>query len=294
MQTVYVDILLLTNYIIDYFLLLLTASLSKTPKKRWRMLLGGALAAVTSLMIFAPELPSYIEMAVNLILSAIIVLAAFGFKNRVIFFKNVVIFYAANVILAGGTLLLWSLFKIPNIAIRNGVVFYNISPVILVLSTLTVYLVSLLVAKMIARKKGALSEYELTLFMEGKSVTLLGLVDSGNLLCDAISGNPVIVCEYQKIKPIFSSEMQRILGRKNFELGFYEDILNSGYSSRFRVIPYDSLGEGGVMMAFMLDAVSIRSEEGQQKIENVIMAVTHKKIAGGEFDALINPEFVTI
>lgn len=294
MQTVYVDILIFTNFLIDYFLLILTASLSKLHKKRWRLIISAAVASLSSLLIFAPELSAIAEIGINLAVSAIIVLIAFGFKNRIRFFKNTVIFYAANVILAGGTLLFWSLFKVKGAVVRNGAVFYRVSPTTLVLTTAGVYIVTLIVSKIIKRRQHLNSECNIILTLSGKSVALSGLVDSGNLLRDMLTGNPVIVCHFDKVKDLFDPKMQNILSKKNFEIGFYEDIINSGFSSRFRLIPFESVDSSGIMTAFMLDSAQIKTKENCEKIDDIIMAITHKKIAGGEFDVLISPELVTL
>lgn len=294
MQTVYVDILVFTNFLIDYFLLLLTASLSKLQKKRWRLIISAAVASLSSLLIFAPELSAPLEISINLAVSAVIVLIAFGFKNKIRFLKNTVIFYAANVVLAGGTLLLWSAFKVKGAVVRNGAVFYNVSPVTLVATTTAVYIVTIIVSKIIKRRQQLNSECEITLALDGKSVTLNGLVDSGNLLRDMLTGNPVIVCHFDKVKDLFDEKMQHILSKKNFEMGFYEDIVSSGFSSRFRLIPFESVDSSGIMTAFVLDSAQIKTKENCEKIDEIIMAITHKKIAGGEFDVLISPELVTV
>ena len=163
MQTVYVDILILTNFIVDYFLLLLCARLIKAPIKRWRIFLSGALAGLSSLLIFAPEMPAILEIIVKLIISLIVVFIAFCYKNPIRYIKSAVFFYASNVLFAGGALLLWSFFKTGNIVVRNGAVFYNISSVTLILTTVVVYILSLIISKIISHRKNVGKEYIVTL-----------------------------------------------------------------------------------------------------------------------------------
>ena len=57
-QVVYVDVLFTLNLFVNYLLLLSGACLLREKAKRWRLLLGAALGAVYSLIIFAPELPN--------------------------------------------------------------------------------------------------------------------------------------------------------------------------------------------------------------------------------------------
>lgn len=294
METVYVDILIMTNFIADYFLLLLTAFLSAIQAKRLRIFIGAAAASLSSLLIFAPELGAFLEFTVRLVVSLLIVLIAFGFSNPRRYIKSVIIFYASNVILAGGAILLWSLFRPEGLIIRNGAVFYSISPVILVLTTASVYLLSLLVTKIISSRRSRGREYSVILQFEGRSAEVKGIVDSGNMLRDVLSGTPVIVCDYDKIRSLLTPELEKIFGRKNFETGFYGDIINSSLKNRFRVIPFDSLGSSGVMAALVLDRAILQCGGKQQEINDIIMAVTHKKIAGGEFDVLLNPELILV
>ncbi len=294
METVYVDILILTNFIVDYFLLLLTAFLTKNQIKRWRLLLSAAVASLSSLLIFAPEFPFILEMLLKLAISLAVVFIAFGFKNAVRYIKSVLIFYAANVILAGGALTLWAIFSPTGLVVRNGAVFYNISPITLIITTAAVYVLSLLISKIADGRKNRGREYSITLKLEGRQVELVGMMDSGNMLHDSLSGSPVIVCDYNKIRPLLTPAMEKVFKKENFEIGFYEDIITSGISERFRVIPFDSLGDSGVMAAMCIDSAVLKGENKSVEIDNVIMAVTHKKIAGGEFDVLLNPELVAV
>ncbi len=294
METVYVDILVVTNFIADYFLLLLTAALSSNEVKRWRLFLGAGVAAISSLLIFAPEMSLAVEIFVKLAVSLVIVLVAFGFVNIRRYIKAVLVFYAANAVLAGGAMLVWSIFSPRGLIVRNGAVFYNISPIVLIVTCAAVYLISLVISKMIVRRQSRGKEYSVALEFEGKKAQVRGIVDSGNMLRDAISGSPVIVCDFDKVSCLLDSELCEIMQKQNFELGFYSAITNSRYKNRFRVIPFESVGGSGVMAALVMDRAVITSAGEKREIPDIIVAVTHKKIAGGEFDVLLNPELILV
>ena len=294
MEIVYVDVLLITNFIADYFILLLTARLSCVSVKRWRVFVSAILAALTSLLIFAPEMSAVLETCVKLALSLVIVLACFGFVNFKRYIKAALIFFAANALVAGGALLVFALFAPRGLVVRNGAVFYNISPVTLIITTAFVYAVSLVISKISARRNSRGREYEVTVFFENKKAQVRGIVDSGNMLKDSLSGSPVIVCDYQKIKNILNPELEKILSKQNYQMGFYSEITDSKYKNRFRLIPFESLGSSGIMTALVLDKIEVSSGRESQTLDSVIMAVTHRKIADGEYDVLLSPELVTV
>ncbi len=292
LETVYVDILIITNFLIDYFILLLSNRLSGAGKKRIRIVAAAFVASLFSLLIFAPELSLFVEILINTISSLAIVFIAFGFKNIKRFLKLTLIFYASNALIAGGSMLAWSIFNLNGIIVRNGAVFYNISATFLVVTIAIVYILTVIISKIISRRMKN-KEYGITLFFEGKKVRLEGFVDSGNMLRDAFSNTPVIICDYQKVKPLFNKKLDTVFVKEKFEMGFYEDILKSGYSDRFRVIPFETIDSGGILAAIIIDKAVLHTAREDQKIEKIIMAVTHKKIAGGEFDVLLSPELIS-
>ncbi len=292
METVYVDILLITNFLIDYFILLLSNRLSGAGTKRWRIVLGSFFASLTSLFIFAPEMSLFAEISLNVATAFLIVLITFGFKNKIRFLKSTLIFYASNAILAGGSLAVWSMLGAKGIIVRNGAVFYDISALFLLLSITAVYLVTLIISKIISIKMKN-KEYGITLFLDGKKINLEGFVDSGNMLRDTFSNMPVVICNYERVKSLFNQKLDKVFAKKNFEVGFYEDIIESGYSERFRVIPYETIGNNGVLAAIMLDKAILHGRKNEETINEIIMAVTHNEIAGGEFDVLLSPELIS-
>ena len=60
---VYLDVLLLTNFLTAYLLLLAAGALSGQRAPFARMLAGSALAALSALILFAPEQPYPVQVA---------------------------------------------------------------------------------------------------------------------------------------------------------------------------------------------------------------------------------------
>ena len=75
-MTVYVDVLIIVNTVIDYFILLTAQRLSKTNCKIYRMVLASLLGGVLSLYIFAPDYGVAVNAVVWLLSGAMIVLSA--------------------------------------------------------------------------------------------------------------------------------------------------------------------------------------------------------------------------
>jgi stage II sporulation protein GA (sporulation sigma-E factor processing peptidase) len=81
-----------------------------------------------------------------------------------------------------------------------------------------------------------------------KFITFEGLVDSGNLLRDPLSGMPVIITNLETLKGVLPEELQTVFERHDTEA-----LYKLGFDSvrRVRIIPMSSVGYSGVIMAFM-------------------------------------------
>ena len=79
---VYLDVLLLTNFLLAYFLLLAAGALSGQRASFGRMLAGSGVAALSALILFAPEQPYPVQTAYKLATAVAATAAAFGWQNR--------------------------------------------------------------------------------------------------------------------------------------------------------------------------------------------------------------------
>ena len=100
-MVLYVDILIILNLFIDYFLLLSSAVLLKQNAKKLRLILASIVGSLSSLFIFLPTLPPVCMVLVKLMIGVCLVLIAFGYKTKIVFIKSVLLFFAENLIFIG-------------------------------------------------------------------------------------------------------------------------------------------------------------------------------------------------
>ena len=89
-------------------------------------------------------------------------------------------------------------------------------------------------------------------FGNGKG-TYKGLVDSGNLLCEPISGTPCIVAKSEKLKGIIPGKLLELFNSDNQIDCFRE------YSG-IRMIPMRSVGKSGILYAIRPKILEIDGE----------------------------------
>ncbi len=121
----------------------------------------------------------------------------------------------------------------------------------------------------------------LTLDINGNSVNIHAIIDSGNLLKDPITGASVIVVERNKLEEIIEKNildnLQKIIS------GEYEVIGNEEYISKFRLIPFSSLGkQNGMLLGFKPDFAEVEFDGSKKSLDNIVIGIYDKNITKNE------------
>jgi len=263
------------------------------------MFLGALAGAVyLALMVLMPGLKIYYTAFAKILLSIVIILITFRPKNIGTLFKNLAVFYISTFIFAGAALA-FVYFDQGEGFIRNGViyVFWQSKWTVLVLSVILVGIIVRIFWEIIQFKfvKEKLL-IQLKISFEDKTSNLPALIDTGNSLRDPITNMPVIVVEFGAIKEILPSDIQSIFEEsKENDLDSISCIISdSRWFSRFRLIPYMSLGkENGMLIGFKPDYIEIGEDEEKKGISDVIVGIYNKALTKNEkYRALLSPELI--
>lgn len=132
---------------------------------------------------------------------------------------------------------------------------------------------------------------KVSLFLENRKVTVMGYLDSGNLLKEPISGKPVAVLEEQVFLELFEGQerenMERCLagGRAGWNMA-------GGYMGRMRLIPYKSIGKRkGLMNGFVADCMEVDGEETMFSMRPVIAVYSGTLSSDGSYQMILPTTF---
>lgn len=267
-QTIYIDVLMAVNFLITYFLLLACAKFLSLPAKRGRLAAAAGLGAALSLTVLLPEFPTVLSLTAKLAMSVVIILCAFGFGGMKRFIRNTLAFYIVNFAFAGLMIAVWFFFAPQGLIIRNSVVYFNISPVMLILLTVACYAVITLIGRITGRQAPKDLVCRITVFRDGVTCDCNAQVDTGNSLREPFSNDPVVVIEKDTILRLVPPE-----GNLNF-----------------RLVPYDTVSGSGVLKAFRPDRMTIYYGKNIIQVSKVYIAVSETRLNGSE--ALLNPDLL--
>lgn len=279
-RTIYIDILIGTNVIINYFIILAVEKFTGFDSSIKRKIVGSVFGAICSLVIFLPEIPFFINLLLKLVISSVIILLTFGYHNIKAFIKNISLFYFISFCFCGAMLFIWFIFTPRGMVVKNSVVYFNISPIVMIITTIFCYLVIRFISKITEKQSCKMEICKIKLINNDRYCEFYGKIDTGNTLCEPFSQTPVIVVNENAVKEIAEEEFEKLLNLSEPE---------STLKNKYRLIPFTSVGGKGLLPAFVPREVYINNTYCRKK---VYVAVCKNNILNGEIKAMINPEII--
>ncbi len=296
---IYLDILLLENLVINYLILYVTAKFSRVRVSTLRLFAGAIVGALyVVFIILQPGMRVYYTAFAKILLSAFIIAITFSPRKVLPFLKTLVIFYISTFIFAGAALA-FLYFNQQGGFVRNGIiyVFGQSKGSLMFFGIVTVGIITKIFMEVIQSRinKDKLL-IPVKIAFDNRIIGLPALVDTGNSLKDPLTNIPVMVVEFKALEELLPSEIRSIFENSK------EDDLNcvtatistSKWFSRFRLIPFSSLGkENGMLIGFKPDFIEVGEEEEKRDIKNVIVGIYNRSLSRNDkYKALLGPELV--
>ncbi len=264
MPIVYIDLLFLINAVLDVLLLGLTAMLRGYVVPSWRILLAGTAGGLLGVgsYFFSFWVPDALLAACT---CGLLILAAWSWKGRTAFCRDLCLLWGLSMVISGGVLLLAQWSGIGEA--RGGAVYLEISPVILFGGSGVAYL---LLSRLCPSGSFSVQQAvrEIICRIGEQETAFRALVDTGNLLCDE-KGRKVLLLSRSLVTELIG------LG----ELPLTAEELYIALADRYRpgLLPYRTAGGEGLLVTLRPDHLTIDGIEREdyilglaaQELENV-------------------------
>ncbi len=295
---VYLDAIWLLNLCIDASLMLLTSIIIKRKIQLIRLFLSALIGSSIVLFMLTPYFSVVSHPLSKLLFSIIMVLVAFGFKRFRYFIQSLLTFYFSTFILGGG-LIGVHFFLSSDIALLNGLISTNSSGAGSPISWLFVF-IGFPILWYFSRAR--LEDIELnhlihdqivevTICIDDQTLSLKGLIDSGNQLYDPITKYPVMILDVNSAKRFLPPE---ILGKSVGLDALTQNSVYHPWESRLRIVPYRGVGqENEFLVAIKPDLVSILQRNELIKVKKVLIGLSNSTLStDGKFNCIIHPKML--
>ncbi|MCI8362327.1 MAG: sigma-E processing peptidase SpoIIGA [Clostridia bacterium] len=296
-MTIYLDVVLIENLIMNYIILFATGYILKIKLNHIRLIVSALLGGIYSILAYMEILPIYTNFFMKILLSVVMVYLAYNAKNIKLLLKQITIFYLTSFVFGGCSFALLYFVKPQEILMRNGMLIGTYPLKIAMLGGIVGFTISVIAFKVVKRRLNKKDMFcEITVFVGEKNIKTKAMIDTGNMLKDPITRMPVIVIEkdilYEIIPCKILDNLEKIIGGEISNEIYEEEVIK--YISKFRVIPFTSLGkENGMLLGLKVKKVIVEIDFNEEEIKDVIIGIYNKKLSKkNKYNALIGLDII--
>lgn len=251
---IYVDTLICVNIILDCLILYSIKRFLHINARSFRIILASLFAGVSTVIVFLPFYSVFISILARLMIGGITVIIAFSFNDIIKFIVRTLSYIGASMLLCGCVILIEVLWDPGGCAVYNDVIYFDISPTLLIITALFIYTVLGIYQRLRNRNKLSCAIKRVKIQIGSDSIiTFESAIDTGCNLKEPFSGLPVIIVEKELID------------------------INKLSEHKFRIIPFTTASGSDVIMGFKPEKVYI---ENKQLYGGCYIALCNNKLRG--------------
>lgn len=247
----YADVLFLIDFSMDTLVIWFASRLLYFKVTTLRVVLAATFGAVFSTALIVSSTDAVLSTVFGITSPAVMVLIVFGRSGIGAFLKRFAVLWTVGMLLGG--------IMTYVLSFGNGVIYPNESSTQhnpsspLGILPLGVLLCAFLVFSLSRAK--VKKEVKLKISFNGKTTHLRGMIDSGNLLRDAITGEPVIVASERSLTDILTENEINLLKKGTFDT----DAMH--LQARYRFVVADTVVGSKVIPCIRVDEIILAGKK---------------------------------
>ena len=250
---IYLDLIMLLNFAIDFILLLTVSLILKRNIKITKIMLGAFVGGISILFLFL-NINNLILFLFKLIISLLMILITFGYRSLKYTLVNLLYLYMTSIILGGFLYLLNLEFSYKHI----GIIFFNnglsINFIFLIIFSPLILYIYIKQTKNLRYNYS--NYYNIVIINKRKKYKYTAYMDSGNVLVDNLTNKSVILIDKRKLL---------------FDI------------KEFRLIPYMGVNGTNMIKVIKIDKLLFNNKE----YSNILLGIMDKISLDG-VDVILN------
>lgn len=240
---IYLDTIFLLNFSFDFLLLLVVNIILRRNISVKRMICGAIFGGLSIFLLFI-KINNFILFFFKILISIIMILITFKYKNKEYFIKNFIFLYSSSMILGGFLYFLNTQFSYK----QEGLVFYHdgLSINFIFLIIFSPIILYIYVRQGIELKTNYSNYYKVKIYIQDEILNVVGFLDTGNKLMDPYTKKPIIIINEKLLKKI------------NYKI---------------YIVPINTIKEEGFLKCTKIKKIEI---EGIGERKNVVLGLTNK------------------
>ena len=263
LRIIYLDSIFLNNFVMDLFLLLLTAKTMKKTTTFIKILVGSLMGAAGYCLVLCLPGSYFLKVLFGMLpVAALMLKTGCGTKGLKELLYSMGWLFVYSFLMGGFMLFLMK--RIPFFKERKD----SLSVILL-----AGYLGFMICRKGIKKYQEEKKDHFCKVLLSGDEgeIEVYGLIDTGNGLRDPISGKEAAILE-EKV---------------------WQNMQKARKAEKYKIIPFHSIGkENGILEGYEVDKIRIEGKTGSRDLVNVIIAVFKGNIsAKGDYQMILPPQW---
>ena len=273
---VYIEDTIIENFLVTYLIEMIVYSFIKQKKSKIRIVISCLFASLIALLYPLLKLQTWLLFLLKILIGFIISIIAYkgkDLKNQLFFY---VMFLITTSIYGGINLFIY-------FAIYGNFESSKKLPTILIVASLLfiTYFLKQCQKKLYAKKNINNFMYDIEIQNNNEIIKTVAYLDTGNILQDTVSQNPVILVNYKMFEKI----------NKNFKLHNLLTQKFDGLKDGHYILVKTATSNSQIL-AFSVDELKIHIGENVKTFHNPTFALSKVKITGFDCDVILNSKLI--
>ncbi|MFA5408364.1 MAG: sigma-E processing peptidase SpoIIGA [Bacilli bacterium] len=258
---VYLDLILILNFLFDFMLLLVVGFLLKRHASLKRLLLGSLIGSLSIFFLFM-DLSSLELFLLKVLISILMVIISFKFRDIKYTFRNLLYLYSSSIIIGGCLYLLNIEFSYK----QDGLIFYHngLSINWIVLLITSPFILYMYLKQGLYLKNNYSNYYLVDIYLKDEIISVSAFLDTGNKLIDPYQRRPIILVSKRELNNYFTDE----------------DII---------MVPYETVNHHGLLKCIKPDKINII---GVGIKKNLLIGIAEEKIMIDGIDCILHTKLL--
>ena len=253
---IYIDLVFLLNFLFDFILLISVNYILKRDTNYFRMIISSLIGEVTLLFLFI-NMSSILLLLLKFIVSFVMILICFGYKDIRYFFKNVLYFYLVSMLLGGAIQFLDNQFIYNNNGSLLSTGRMNVNYIFVWIIGLFLFFKYIKAFSLLKNNYNYYHKCKI-FFDENTSKIFNAFLDTGNKLKVAYLNKSIVLIDREKVEEI--------------------DMKNPNY------VPYNSLNNHGLLECYKC----LKLEIDGKIYDKFLLGISNEKFYIDGIDCIIN------
>lgn len=258
---VYLDLILLLNFLFDFLLLLIVGILLRRNASLKRLLLGSLVGSLSIFSLFM-DLSSAELFILKIFVSIMMVIISFKYKDLKYTSRNILYLYTASIILGGFLYMLNVEFSYK----QDGLIFYHnglsINWIVLLITSPVILYIYL--KQGLYLKNNYSNYYLVDIYLKSEKINISAFLDTGNKLMDPYKHRPIILVSKRELKGYYTED----------------DLI---------LVPYESLNHHGILKCIRPEKIDIL---GVGIRKNLLIGIAEEKIKIDGVDCILHTKLL--